>query len=168
MDFDLNQFDTEIAHYDALHAKEGEGRIALGAKQLATKITGAIVGLLPDINKNMPKHELDNIERLCEKMVEFKPTSLSCQLLQGKFYCAIEDYQKAVDVFRKIYEVQKDEKEYPAWPHLQKMDINVALLDWFVPALSKAGKNDEAQAFNRTRLKWQGGQPSGPAANGPT
>lgn len=152
MDFDLNQFDAEIARYDG-------NSTAIGARQLSSKMANAIAALLPELSKDTPKAVLDKIAQLCQKTVEFSP-EINRLMLQGQFYCAIEDFQRASQIFTHVYDIQKDEKEYPEWPHLQKNDYNLRLIAWWVQALYHSGKTDDAWALNNIRIKWEGPQAS--------
>lgn len=154
MELDLNQFDAEIARYDAVHQNSGGEGLAFGAKELSLSIAQTIVPTFQQLNEDTQQEFLDKIEFLCAKAVEFSPSLSSRRILKGQFYLQVGRTADAAVCFMEAYNIEKDVKAYP-WPHVPKTAENAGLLIWMGSALHHAGEADLGKKFFDVGKEWE-------------
>ncbi len=165
MDFDFTSFDKDIERYDLIHAQndklnDNKGT-TMGAQELSRKIAQKIAGLLPDLDENTPKEDIEKISYLCSKMVEFSPYLSIRRILQGQFYLQIKDFKNAAVSFMSAYNIEKDEVGY-RWPYLQPTETNAGLLVWMGYALFHSGETHMGKTFFELGKEWTAQKPSAP------
>lgn len=153
MDFDLNQFDDELARYAVTRTEDGGNSANFGTQELSRMIATAIVQLLPQLNSETPRAHLDKISDLCSNAVELSPNKSARRILQGQFYLQIRDFKRATVSFIEAYNIEKDVEAYK-WPHLPKTEGNASLLVLMGNALYHAGDEDMAKMFFDVGREW--------------